>query len=86
MAHQITEELNNALNSHHGIVEAESSDGKVVLMAMKVYREIMGVADDESFQESVQAIEEGLAQVESGKTTSMNTVFRKLDEKYGLHS
>lgn len=82
MAPRITDELNQALSRHHGLIEAEGADGKVIVMSMQVYQELMGVGSDEEFNASLQAIEEGLADVESGRTISMEDVFRKLDEKY----
>jgi len=84
MTPKITDELNQALHQHHGLVEAEGSDGKVVVMTMQVYRELMGVGSDEELQASVQAIEVGFADVESGHTKPMDQVFRELDEKHEL--
>ncbi|MBD3675767.1 MAG: hypothetical protein HUJ26_19840 [Planctomycetaceae bacterium] len=84
MSPKITDELNQALHQHHGLIEAEGADGKVVVMTMQVYRELMGVSSDEELQASVQAIEEGFADIEAGRTKPMNQVFRELDEKHEL--
>lgn len=85
MTPRITEELNDALHTQHGFVEAEGTDGKVVVMTMQVYRDMMGVGSESDFAESVRAVKEGLADIDAGRTMPMNQVFNELDEKYGIH-
>ena len=84
MAPRITDELNQALHQNHGFIEAEGTDGKVIVMTMQVYRELMGVGSDEELAASVRAVEEGLADIEAGRTVPIDEVFRKLDQKYDL--
>lgn len=84
MTPRITDELNQALHQHHGLIEAEGADGKVIVMTMQVYRELMGVGSDEELAASVRAVEEGLADIEAGRTVPMNDVFRELDRKYDV--
>jgi len=86
MTPRINEELNHALNRHHGFLQAEGADGKVVVMSMQVYREMMGVGSDKEMAASLKAIEEAMADIEAGRTTPMDQVFRELDQKYGVHS
>ena len=85
MAPRINHELDQALHDHHGFVEAEGAEGKVIVMSLQVYREMMGVGDDERMAQSLAAIEEGMADVEAGRTKPMEQVFRELDDKYGVH-
>jgi len=84
MSPKITKELDQALHQHHGLVEAEGVDGKVVVMTMQVYRELMGVGTDDELASSVQAIEAGFKDIDAGRTKPMDKVFRELDQKYDL--
>ncbi|HXY35286.1 MAG TPA: hypothetical protein VEI07_13730 [Planctomycetaceae bacterium] len=85
MTPKLSDELSRALDEHHGFLKAEGTGGKVVVMSMQLFRELMGVGSDEQLAESVKAIEEGLADVEAGRTIPMDQVFRELDEKYDIH-
>jgi hypothetical protein len=86
MTHKITDELDRALDEHHGFLKAEGQQGNVVLMSMARYRELMGVGSDAELAESIKAIEEGLADVDAGRTVPLDQVFRELDDKYGFHN
>src|SRR5579871_6397886 len=85
MTPKLSDELSRALDEHHGFLKAEATAGKVVVMSLELFREMMGVGSDEQLAESVKAIEEGLADVAAGRTVPMDQVFRQLDEKYGVH-
>lgn len=85
MTSRSNDEINRALSEHHGFVQAEGADGKVIVMSMQVYREIMGVGTDEEMADSLRAIDEAMAEIEAGRTVPMDQVFRELDEKYGVH-
>jgi hypothetical protein len=84
MTAKLTDELDQALDEHHVLLKAEGRQGKVIVMSMPLFREMMGVGSDEPLAESVMAVEEGLADVAAGRTVPMDQVFRELDEKYGV--
>jgi predicted transcriptional regulator len=84
MTPKLTDELDRALDEHHGFLKAEGRRGKVIVMSMPLFREMMGVGSDEQLAESMMAVEEGLADVAAGRTEPMDQVFRELDEKYGV--
>jgi predicted transcriptional regulator len=84
MTPKLTDELDQALDEHHGFLKTEGRRGAVVVMSMQMFREMMGVGTDEQFAESVKAIEEGIADVEAGRTVPLDQVFRELDQKYGI--
>lgn len=86
MSHQITEELNTDLQRHHGLIEVDGVDGKVIVMSVQVYRELLGIGSDEEYASSLKAIEEGLADIKAGRTASIDHVFRELDKKHGVHN
>ena len=78
----LTSDQQQALAENHGFVRGSS----YVLMSIDVFRNTMGAETDEETAASLKAIEEGLADVEAGRTKPMDQVFRELDEKYGVHS
>ncbi len=86
MAPRINEEINQALSEQHGFVQAEGTDGKVIVMSMQVYREMMGVGSDEEMADSLKTIDEAMADIDAGRTVPMDQVFQELDDKYGVHS
>ena len=77
----LTQEQEQALQEKHGFVKGSS----YVLMSMDVFREMMGVGTDAELAASLKAIEEGIADVEAGRTVPAEQVFRDLDQKYGIH-
>lgn len=77
----LTQEQEQALQNQHGFVQGST----YVLMTMNVFREMMGVGTDEEMAASLQALEEGIADVEAGRTIPQDQVFRELDQKYGVH-
>ena len=81
MTPKLTDELDRALEEHHGFLKAEGKRGKVIVMSMPLFREMMGVGSDERLSGSMKAIEEGLADVAGGRTVPLDQVFRELDEK-----
>jgi predicted transcriptional regulator len=78
MAPRLNDELDQALGQHHGFLEAEGSTGKVYVISTQVYREMMGVGTDEELAESLQAIAEGLADIEAGRTRPFREVLNEL--------
>ncbi len=72
MTPKLTDELDQALDEHHGFLKTEGRQGKVIVMSMPLFREMMGVGSDESLAESVMAIEEGLADVAAGRTVPLD--------------
>jgi len=78
---ELTAEQQQALDQNHGFVCGSS----YVLMSTDTYREMMGVGTDDELRASLDAIEQGLQDVESGQTHAMDDVFRQLDETYGVH-
>ncbi len=77
----LTPEQQQALQSKHGFVKGST----YVLMTMDVFRAMMGVGTEEEMAASLRAIDEGLADIEAGRTLPQDQVFRELDQKYGVH-
>ena len=82
MTPRLNDELDQALNQHDGFLEAEGRSGKVYVISTQVYREMMGVGTDEELAESLKAIEEGLADINAGRTRPFRDVLDELGRKY----
>jgi hypothetical protein len=68
---------------HGGPVTVPGKQGNHVVMSAEMYRDIMGVGDDEEFAQSVAEIKISLAQVAAGDTISLEELRARLTEKYG---
>ena len=77
---RLTEEQRNALNQHHGMVEVDEEGRKYILMSIEIFRDMMGVGTDEEMAASLKALEEGLSEVDAGKTRPYRDVLAELDE------
>jgi hypothetical protein len=85
MKARLTEELQHAVEQNHGFLEVQEGAATYVVMSMPAYRQMMGVGSDAEYQASLQAIREGLADVEAGKTQPMDEFFRAFDGKHAIH-
>jgi len=70
----LTQEQEQALNENHGFVQGSS----YVLMSIDVFRQTMGVGSDDELAASLKAIEQGLADVEAGRTRPYREVLAEL--------
>lgn len=76
-----------AVQASHGFAEFDGDDNqRYVVMSAGMFREMMGVGSDEQYQASLKAIEEGLADVEAGRTRPFEEFFAELDRKYGIQN
>ena len=81
MTLKISNEQRQALQKAAGkLVEVhdDQSQETYVLMSHEVFREMMGVGSDEEMAASLQAIEEGLADVAAGRTRPFREVLAEL--------
>lgn len=84
MTTRLTNEQQQAVDQHHGFLEVEGGGTVYVLMSMQVFREMMGVGTEAEYQTSIEAIREGLADVDAGRTRPINDFFQDLDRKHGI--
>jgi hypothetical protein len=68
---------------HGGPISVPSQQGEHVVMSMAIFRDMMGVGNDEEFARSVAELRVSLAQADEGKTLTLAEVRQKLAEKYG---
>ena len=81
---RLTTEQRQAVDQHHGFLEVEGGGAIYVLMSMQVFREMMGVGSEAEYQASIEAIREGLADIEAGRTRPIDDFFRDLDGKHDV--
>lgn len=78
---RLTEEQRRALDQSHGLLEVEEDGRKHVLMSMEVYRDIMGVGTDAELSASLEAIQEGLADIDAGRTRPFRDALAELENE-----
>jgi hypothetical protein len=71
------------VRQHGGPVPVSGQQGKHVVMSAAIFRDMMGVGDDEDFEKSVADLQISLAQEAAGQTISLSEAQRRLAEKYG---
>jgi len=84
MTPKLSSDLQQAVQKNHGFTEAEAGGVKFVVMSMDYYRDIMGVGSDETLQNSLRAIDEGIADVEAGQIKPAGKFFAEFDKKHDL--
>lgn len=80
MTIKLTSEQKQALELQKGLVHEES----FVLMSKEVYWKAMGVESEAELNESLKAIERGLADVEAGRTRPFRDVLAELRSRYAV--
>jgi hypothetical protein len=84
MTPKLSNDLQQAVQQNHGFTEAEADGAKFMVMSMDFYRDMMGVGSEDELQESLRAIDEGIADVETGRTKSADQFFVDFDKRHGL--
>jgi hypothetical protein len=86
MPTRLSPDVQREVDERHGFAEVAGDGGVYVVLSMQRYRELMGVGEESEFGVSLAAIEEGLADVEAGRTRSLDEFFREFDERHGIPS
>lgn len=84
MRTQLTEQQRQAVDEHHGFLKVEAGGSTYVVLSRQVFREMMGVGSDADYRASLQAIADGLADVEAGRTRPVADFFREFDARHGI--
>ena len=71
---ELTEEQRRSLEAGHGCLQGDG----YILMSMEVFRQTMGVGDDDELAASLKAIAEGQADVAAGRTKPFRDVLASL--------
>jgi hypothetical protein len=71
------------VQQHGGPISVPGQLENHVVMTAAVFRDMMGVGDDEEFEKSIADLRISLAQEEAGQTIGLSDAQRRLAEKYG---
>jgi aspartate aminotransferase-like enzyme len=82
MRPELTDDQRRALEESHGCVLGTS----YVLMSKDVFRQTMGIADDEDLAASLEAIQDAIKDLGAGRTIPLEEAKARLDAKYGVQS
>ncbi len=70
--------------NHVGGQRKTTANGKFSKLS-EIPREMMGVGSDAELADSLQAIDEAMQDLKTGRSISLEEVKRRLDDKYGVH-
>jgi len=80
MRPELTDDQRRALEESHGCVLGTS----YVLMSKDVFRQTMGIADEEDLAASLEAIRDAMKDLEAGRSIPLEEAKTRLDAKYGV--
>jgi hypothetical protein len=78
MTPKLTNDIEQAVEQNHGFVQLQGQRSAYVVMSLDAYREMMGVGSDAELAESLQAVHQGLADIEAGRTRPFRDVIAEL--------
>jgi hypothetical protein len=71
------------VQQHGGPIPVSGRQGEHVVMSAAIFRDMMGLGDNEDFENSVADLKISLQQEAAGQTISLAEAERRLAEKYG---
>ena len=86
MAPKLTNEQELAVQQSHGCLQVQGDGNSYIVMSMQLFREMMGVGSDDEYQASLQAVQEGIVDIEAGRTRPVGQFFDEFDRKHGIQS
>ena len=78
MTHKLTSEIEQAVRDHHGFIQVAGQQASYVLMSIDVYRDLVGVGSEGELAASLHAIQQGLADVDAGRTRPFREILAEL--------
>jgi hypothetical protein len=75
---ELTPDQLKAVTTQQGLIEVQAGNGHYVLISMEMYRDLLGIGTDAELAESLKAIEEGLADIDAGRTRPFREVLDEL--------
>lgn len=85
MTPELSNEIEQAVEQHHGCLQVKGQKSAYIVLSIETFRDMMGVGTDEELQASLTAIEQGLADVEAGRTRPVDAFFQEFDARHGIH-
>ena len=78
MTPKLNSDIEQAVENNHGFVQVDGQHTSYVVMSIDAYRQMMGVGSNEELAASLKAIEEGLADIDAGRTRPFRDVLAEL--------
>jgi predicted transcriptional regulator len=78
MAPRLSNDLEQAVQHGHGMLRVQGEHEAYIVMTVQAYREMAGVGTDQEMAESLRAIEEGLADIDAGRTRPFREVLAEM--------
>ena len=78
MTPKLTSDIEQAVEKNHGFMQVDGLRASYIVMSIAAYREMMGVGSDEELSASLKAIDEGLADIDAGRTRPFRDVLAEL--------
>jgi hypothetical protein len=85
MTPELSRDIEQAVEQHHGCLQVKGKKSAYIVMSIETFRETMGVGTDEELEASLAAVQEGLADVEAGRTRPFDVFFQDFDARHGIH-
>ena len=80
MTPKLSNDLEQAVQHSHGVLRVEGHQESYVVMTVQAYRELSGVGTDAEMAAALQAIQEGLADIDAGRTRPFREVMAELGQ------
>jgi hypothetical protein len=84
MKPKLTDEQQQAVETNHGCIAVEGAIGPYVLMRLDVYCELLGIGTDAEYEASLEAIRQGWADAQAGRTQPVKDFFADFDRAHGI--
>ena len=78
MAARLSSDVEQAVNRNHGCARVAGTKASYIVMSIEIFRDMMGVGSDEELAASLEAIDEGLADINAGRTRPFRDVLAEL--------
>lgn len=80
----LSPQVEASLQSNGGPLAVTGQQGEYIVMRLDVYNAMLGIGvDDEA--ETLASVRRGLADVDAGRTKTVNQVFDRLESRYAIH-
>ena len=78
----LSPQVEASLQTNGGPLEVTGQQGRYIVMRLDVYNALLGLGDDDDEAEALASARRGLADVDAGRTQSIDQVFARLQSRY----
>jgi hypothetical protein len=84
MIPELSNDIERAVEQNHGCLQVRGQRSEYVVMSIQAFRELMGVGSDAQLADSMDAVDQGLADVDAGRTQPVEAFFQEFDARHGI--